>query len=294
MDAERFFAFMVSREKIRLQKEAGCPWPWTQDPILQTYKFTNVFREHDRTSRLLREEFYEPNRSASPIDILMNAALFRYFGTIEFARAVGWQTHEDFGFEFIRATACARLEAGDKVFTGAYVITNQGISDRKENVVVNIFLRGIHAKAKDIVRSVQLTSQWRVAVEQMSRISGFGGTGFMAKEVLLDTTYTDFWSQTIPVTYRIDGKTYPKDWWQWTPIGPGGLRGAARVLGAAKASPAEAARLIRELYEAQDKYWPMPWPRLCPHDVQFQLCEFDKYERVRLGEGRPRSKYRHG
>jgi hypothetical protein len=32
-------------------------------------------------------------------------------------------------------------------------------------------------------------------------------------------------------------------------------------------------------------------PRLELHDIQFQLCEFDKYERVRLGEGRPKSKY---
>ena len=26
-------------------------------------------------------------------------------------------------------------------------------------------------------------------------------------------------------------------------------------------------------------------------DIEHSLCEFDKYERVRLGQGRPRSKY---
>ena len=33
------------------------------------------------------------------------------------------------------------------------------------------------------------------------------------------------------------------------------------------------------------------WKKLCAQDVQNCLCEFDKYERVRLGEGRPKSKY---
>ena len=33
-------------------------------------------------------------------------------------------------------------------------------------------------------------------------------------------------------------------------------------------------------------------PLLTAHDVQFCLCEFDKYERVRLGEGRPRALYK--
>jgi hypothetical protein len=32
-------------------------------------------------------------------------------------------------------------------------------------------------------------------------------------------------------------------------------------------------------------------PMLEMRDIEHSLCEFDKYERVRLGQGRPRSKY---
>jgi hypothetical protein len=35
-------------------------------------------------------------------------------------------------------------------------------------------------------------------------------------------------------------------------------------------------------------------PPIHAQDLQNCLCEFDKYERVRLGEGRPRSKYQGG
>jgi hypothetical protein len=40
------------------------------------------------------------------------------------------------------------------------------------------------------------------------------------------------------------------------------------------------------------------WAKLSPlaralscSDVQFCLCEYDKYERTRLGEGKPKNKY---
>jgi hypothetical protein len=36
---------------------------------------------------------------------------------------------------------------------------------------------------------------------------------------------------------------------------------------------------------------PRSMPPLHAQDLQNCLCEFDKYERVRLGEGRPRSNY---
>jgi hypothetical protein len=32
-------SFIVEREAIRGRKAAGEPWPWTEEPILQTYRF---------------------------------------------------------------------------------------------------------------------------------------------------------------------------------------------------------------------------------------------------------------
>ena len=127
----------------------------------------------------------------------------------------------------------------------------------------------------------------------MRTLMGFGGTGFMTKEVLLDTTYTGFWDSTYESPQ--DGTfSFPRDWWEWTPIGPGALRGAARVLGDDTATPlkeAQAGIVIDQLYADQKQWFTHPF-KLCPTDIQFGLCEFDKYERVRLGQGKPRSRYR--
>ena len=302
-----FFAFMQEREAIRLRKEADrialangeFPQgpPWTKDSILREFKFTNVRRFHDWTTTKLRENFYGPMHGEDPRDILMNCALARYFGTFEFMEAVGWQTYDDFDFDEIIDTAERRLASRQRVFTGAYVITNQGISAPKQEVVGNYFLKDLHEAVPELLDIVQMTRSWRKLAERMSRIKGFGGTGFMTKEILLDTMMTGFWRDAIQTYFEDYPVSYPSDYSEWTPIGPGGLRGAARLLGHEwpehnTISPAKAQEVIMTLVGVQENYWPSEFGHLYPTDVQFQLCEFDKYERVRLGQGRPRSRYK--
>lgn len=290
-----FFTFMKERELIRLRKEAGQPMPWTKDKILQEYKFTNVRREYDWTSKKLIKEFYSVLWDADPKEILMNAALFRYFGTFEFAEAVGWQSYSSFDFEGIKETARLRLLNKERVFTGAYVITNQGISAPKQEVVVDYFLKTLHKRADKLAHLAQETKSWEAVATEMRTINGFGGSGFMTKEILLDTTYTHFWNNS-----KKDGFSFPVDWNIWTPIGPGARRGIARIQGVEdpKVGPIPkedvCLSVILYLVECQNisNYWPKEYGYLSPTDIQFQLCEFDKYKRVSLGQGRPRSRYR--
>lgn len=288
-----FFDYLTERENVRLRKEAGDFFPWTEDKILQTYKFTNVRRHHDRTSNELREMFYKENFNDDRRAILMNCATYRYFGTYEFAKEIGWQNYDDFDFEFIEDTAEDRLANRERVFTGAYVITNQGISAPKQEVVVNHFLKALWKETPEIVKLAQTTQSWEKVAKRMMLIKGFGGTGFMTKEVLLDTTYTGFW-ENYSEKPNEDAFTFPADWDTWTPIGPGALRGAARIYGDESAKPLkneQAFNCIMDLMKMQDLFFGHDF-RLSPTDIQFGLCEFDKYERVRLGQGKPRSKYR--
>jgi len=288
--APAFFDYLTERENVRLRKEAGDFFPWTEDEILQTFKFTNVRRQHDRTSMELRQQFYTPNYDDDRRAILMNCATFRYFGTYEFASAIGWNNYEEFDFEFIEDEATDRLANRERVFTGAYVITNQGISAPKQEVVVNYFLKALWEATPEIVKLAQMTQSWEKVARRMMQIQGFGGTGFMTKEVLLDTTYTGFWEDQ----RHNERMSFPADWNDWTPIGPGALRGAARVLGDDTAKPLKndkAFSCIMWLWHEQANFFGHEFT-LSPTDIQFGLCEFDKYERVRLGQGKPRSKYR--
>lgn len=290
MRFQEFYAYLMTRERIRIAKADNKPWPWTDDPILQQYKFTNVRREHDRTSMELRR-MYTTHYKAEPELIWLNCTIARYFGTYEFMQALGWQT--DFKPAAIKKLAKERLAQGERVFTGAYVITNQGISAPKQEVVVDNFVAGVWKDRKELCQWVKSSGRWEVVLRRLSEVQGFGGSGFMGKEVTLDTMYfMNFW----PVKAG-KSASRPYDYDTWTPIGPGAQRGLVRVQGGdPRAEPSLRRGVglpdLMALHAKQaEAGWPLAWGKLAPTDIQFGLCEFDKYERTRLKQGKPRSRY---
>ena len=79
---QRFFWWIEERHRIFLSKEAGLPrGKWTDDEILKTYRFTNPFRENDKTTVWFRENMREPLKD-SP-EVLMATVIFRWFNLIE-------------------------------------------------------------------------------------------------------------------------------------------------------------------------------------------------------------------
>ena len=81
---EQFFAYARERYQIRLKRNAGEPKPWTDDPILAQYSFTEVFREDDKTTRWLNTYVREPMRDQDRV--LPAVLIFRWFNRIK----TGW------------------------------------------------------------------------------------------------------------------------------------------------------------------------------------------------------------
>ena len=48
-----FFKFCKEREQIRIKREQGESFPWSEDTIFQKGRFLNVFREDDRVSKTI-------------------------------------------------------------------------------------------------------------------------------------------------------------------------------------------------------------------------------------------------
>ena len=59
-DAE-LLSYMKEREAIRLRRKAGKPPPWTKDPILRDYRFTNIRREDDAVTIWITNHWKKPN-----------------------------------------------------------------------------------------------------------------------------------------------------------------------------------------------------------------------------------------
>src|SRR5207302_1538311 len=105
-----------------------------------------------------------------------------------------------------------------------------------------------------------------------------GMGSFQAGQVLADLKYVQLESAV--------------DWWTFAASGPGRRRGLSRVLGRtaeAEWDEAEWFATLRWLQTTLDPLIPAAGSlRFYAQDAQNALCEFDKYERVRLGQGRVR------
>jgi len=303
--AIKFWEFIREREAIRLRRAAGQPAPWTEDKILRAYKFTNVKREHDRTSVALKAIYDQHVLRASDRVVWLNCALYRLFGTAEMAAALGWVRawgDESHRRSQVLRLAATRLATGQRVFTGAYIVPNCGRTRPKHEVVCSI-VDGVWKAAPELCDRAM--DRWELAVGVLTQLWGIGS--FIAKEIVLDYVMATGWR--------------PSDWQTWTPIGPGARRGAMRVLDGKLIHPHGlsehyALKVCRELYTQRRDQWEDWWStanhaavfsdevrrsrnynQLPPHshldltDIQFQLCEFDKYQRALRGEGRPRSRF---
>ena len=279
---ESYFGWINERHSIYLRRRSGASAPWTDDPILQEYKFTNPFRENDRVTVWMRENWTDPNHNRPHGEIIFNCCLFRMIGTSEFAEQHGWS--QEFNPTFTKNLINARLEQGLRTFTGAYIITNQGLKLPKSEVVVDHFLSPIWENREALAQTATESQSLQALHEAMGAYRGWGGGGFMSYEVVTDLNYTPVLSSA-------------KDRDRWANAGPGAKRGLNRILGKPlnKGMTQPIANDFMRKLLSTAPFYIMPHVPLDQVDmrtIEHSLCEWDKYERVRLGQGRPRSVYK--
>jgi hypothetical protein len=290
MRTEALFNFIQERYAIHTRRERGLPKPWTQDPILQNYRFCNVYRELDTVTQWIAERWRTPNTSDPDVWFAMAVARF-----------VNWpDTLEEIGYpvpwegarrirpflhtmsEHFCETLEARKKRGEKVFTGAYMISASSEYSRvygssKAGYIADFVLTPLWKNREYIREATGSLAHF------YSRLIGFNGVGsFMAGQIVCDTKYTRL-LEAAP------------DWWQWACPGPGSQRGLNRVMSRPVNQNWSGGEWFVELCKLKAEIGPMVlnagMPSIHAQDLQNCLCEFDKYERVRLGEGKPRSKY---
>jgi len=289
-----FTAYMAARETIRAHKEAGRPPPWTDDPILAGYRFCNVFREDDKVSRWIQKNVTD--RFASSPQLWIHLAIARQINwppSLAFALREGsWPARLDTAaLNRIRSSLDDWQAMGRKVYTGAYMIhadSNPATRDQWANKNHYVLQRviGQLLPHKPNLASLQ------AFVISMKPYESWGG--FMAYEVACDLRWA-------PGPY---GLMSAEDIGLWANPGPGAVRGLNRLAGRPLKTPLKENQSVGEMQLLLSiiklkRDWPrVEGARLFSRrpfemrDVEHTLCEFDKYERVRLGEGKPRSHYR--
>jgi hypothetical protein len=169
-----------------------------------------------------------------------------------------------------------RAAAGKKNFNAAYIVSTNGMSMNKIDYVLDVVLIPMWKKRADLIgRMAKMDTMEEI---HALLVSWHGLGSFMAAQVLADIKYTIQHNWT--------------DFHTFAASGPGSRRGLNRVLGLPIDSPwreeifRDTLRLLRDKVNVRLTMEP-----LTAQDLQNCLCEFDKYERIRLGEGRPKQRY---
>lgn len=173
---ERYFGWINERHSIYQRRVADEIPPWTEDRILQDYKFTNPFRENDKVTVWMRENWTKPNHNRPHGEIIFNCCLFRMIGTSEFADAHKW-VHEDEGWDKDKTKQLIeeRLSKGLRTFTGAYIITNQGLKAPKSEVVVDYFLTPIWEEKNTLSKIAEESLSSKLSTKRWVPIKGGEG-----------------------------------------------------------------------------------------------------------------------
>lgn len=273
---ERLLYWISEREGIRLKKEAGEPAPWTDDEILQTYRFTNVRRMDDKVSRWLYRYWYDPFFDHP--NMIVAVALARFLNKIETLEYVGFpqRWNPDKIVEKLRKYRDdPKVNQGQAVFNAAYMVRGNSPERDKVHCVVHDYchpLRGLQ------VETDTMQGAWR----QIEACYGFGS--FMAGQVVAD------------LRWAMEGNW--SDRMSWAPIGPGSKKGMNTYQGRDASAPLSQEQFLSELLDVWADVLPqLPTElayRLELMDLQNCYCERLKYEKALWGTGKPKQLYRGG
>lgn len=283
-----FWYWINERHRIYLNRTNGQSKPWTHDKIFQQYKFTNVFRELDRTTIWMRENLTRPNDTPANAELMiMNCAVFRFFGTILFGESLGWL--RSWQPARVQKLALRLLDGGSRIFTGAYMITTFHHAERKPIFLVQKVLTPLWSDIPRIAETAFASRSLESTCNALRENYGFSASGFMAYEVISDLRHTSV----------LRGA---KDVNLWTNAGPGALRGLNRIHERPinhKISSTQALKEMQELWSiAQRANGPVerhvPRTHFEMREIEHSLCEFDKYMRIHNDEGRVKNRYNGG
>lgn len=278
MRTEELFKFMQARYNVLLGRRNGLQPPWTPDPILQRYRFCNVHREDDKVTQWIAVNWRKPHQKDPHLWFAMVVA--RLFNLPSTLGSIGYPV--PYNAAYIRRHIAGLRRAEQKVFNSAYIVSTNGCKQDKVEYLLRRVLRPMWRRRDAVTTAIRKRGATLLDVHTALRQFRGLGAGFLAAQVVADLKYV------APLNKA-------KDWHTFAASGPGSRRGLNRVLGYDVASPWNERTWHLNLMTLKEAIDPLVAragiPPVHAQDLQNMNCEWDKYERARLGEGRPKQLY---
>ena len=249
---ESFFNYCIERENIRIKRESGEAFPWSEDKIFQKGRFLNVFREDDRVSKSIIN-FAKPLTDELPL--LIQALFFgRWCNRQE---TIDKLNHEDLLYTDKLKNKLIQLEQWENF--NAYpvqdVIWNEKTYSRIDTATTLFY------EIKDDLTEIVLDSNLDVIQATKNINKRFKmENDFPIFMALIDIAW--FREDVIPITSQV-------------PTGIGAQPYLDRLQEYLGLESHQA--VATEMISLQKEYWPEAKRTFYPIDIEYQSCECRKY-----------------
>jgi hypothetical protein len=267
-----YWYFACERQNIFWKKINGGAPPWTDDPILQEYKFCNSYKVNDRVSQYLLKNVIYNDKKYSNEDIIFRIILFKMFNkesTWELLESkFGDITLNTFDVKEYSKVLENAISNGIKIYNDAYIsCANKAYGyDRKHDnhlmLIYNMFfVDKVHLKilkAKDMEEAFNILKNYPLI------------GNFMAYQLITDINYSDVvdFSET-----------------SFTVVGPGSERGIKKCFLNIDGYTYE--DIIKYMYHHQEEEFKrlgLSFKKIGNRSLQYIdcqniFCEVDKYLR---------------
>jgi hypothetical protein len=124
---DTYWYFAAERQNIFYRKIKSPTPPYTDDPILADYKFTNAYRASDRASQyLIKNVIYSSEWNEK--DLLFRILLFKTFNRIStwelLSTELGPLTWSRYSFKAYNEVLERAMKKGDSIYSGAYMMAS--------------------------------------------------------------------------------------------------------------------------------------------------------------------------
>ncbi len=288
---DTYWYFASERQAVFFRRLAGETWPWTSDPVLQQYKFTNAYRASDRVSQyLIRHVIYQGDQS--PQEVFFRTLLFKIFNRIEtwelLVGKLGSIAFADYSFRRYDQVLSKAMSEDTRIYSAAYIMPSGGaISQcrRKHGMHLELIERMMRDELPARLKDAPSMGK---AFELLRSYPTIGD--FLAYQYVTDLNYSTL-TNFSEMEFVVPG-----------PGSRDGIRKCFSDLGGL--TEAEIIKVVTERQEREferlglkfQSLWGRPLQLI---DCQNLFCEVDKYARVRhpeftgiIGRSRIKQRYR--
>lgn len=276
-----YFYFMSERMKIFRRKCEGVKLEeWTKDPILHSYKFTNVYRATDRVSQyLIRNVIYNELDQYSPEDVLLRILIFKIFNKPETWEYLSEKLSDPLTIKTYNpheiTDLLTKYQHAHPIFNNAYMMAGSHIAYNDLPTKHDKWLMMVKREILEtgLLKRILDANSLDEVYELLSQCTFIGG--FLAYQYAIDLNYSPY--------LKFSEDSFVK-------AGIGAIRGIKKCFISHGHDYEDAIKYIYDNLNAlEERYHEEGFSPLKGHaptliDLQNCFCETDKYLRAKMPE----------